>query len=318
MCKGTTAAAISESSSSGPIKTKENKQEKSNLVAISLSSYHVPPSTTTCVVTSFVAIAFLTAIETIFNKTFFDNQHLHPLLEIELNRNVLARHLGVDVLACFICALLGYLGRHIVMDSFSSLFGGKPCNPAAYDKRLFTYHPESFRLSLFFFAYQVKNLYDTIKFNDGPEFIFHHIFSMITACAVLDTRTGGVCNYYSIFFFGLSEISTAVLCVLANFDDVHGVPGLSEAFPAAKVAVGVVFIVLFILCRCIMWPICSYRVFNDIITALKTGATRKPSQKRWVTFICVSCSLLSILQAVWLVQIIIIGKEEITNFLQEQ
>jgi len=293
-----------------------NTSKKSSpLLCIALSSYGSPLNNAQCAVTGSAIIVLLIISEFIFNKILKD---AHPLLEDELNRQILARHVGVDVLSCCICALLGYLARDHVMDLFVPIFGAKEgqekFNIAAYDKRLFTYYPEAYRLSLFFFAYQLKNLYDTIKFNDGPEFIFHHIFSMFTACAVLCSNTGGVCNYYSLFYFGLSEISTAVLCMLANFDDDNGVVGLGEAFPLFKIINGAIFIVLFILCRCIMWPLSTYYFMKDSKNAIENDVTHKESQKNWIKFLLISCSLISVLQVFWLGQIIVIGKEEFSNF----
>jgi hypothetical protein len=40
--------------------------------------------------------------------------------------------------------------------------------------------------------------------------------------------------FYATFFLGLLEVSTAILCVLANFDDEYGVKGLRDALPMVK------------------------------------------------------------------------------------
>merc|ERR1712176_1056765 len=137
---------------------------------------------------------------------------------------------------------------------------------------------------------------------------------MFTACAVFTTTGGGVCHYYALFYFGLSEVSTAVLCLLVNFDDDNGVKGLGDAFPLTKVIIGVIFIVLFILCRSMMWPLATYYFVQDSLNALKNGTTYKQSHKNWIRFVVISCALLSVLQSIWLGQIFIIGKEELEKF----
>jgi hypothetical protein len=50
-----------------------------------------------------------------------------------------------------------------------------------FEKRVFRYHPGAQRLVLIFFVYQVKNMYDTLYWNDGPEFVAHHILAGMAA-----------------------------------------------------------------------------------------------------------------------------------------
>ena len=233
---------------------------------------------------------------------------LHPILEDETNRFILARHIGVDFLSCFIVAALGWNARHIAYDMVTATFGGKNAMaPAGFEQRVFTYHPAAFRIALFFFAFQVKNLWDTIMWNDGPEYVFHHLASMIASWGALYPSFA---HFYGIFYLGLSEISTAVLCVLANFDDEHGVVGLGDAFPMAKVAIGAVFVCLFILCRTIMWPIATYYFMRDAGLALKGSGPRLDACKGWMKLFMFCLTGLSVLQVLWLGQIFIIAKKE--------
>ena len=58
-----------------------------------------------------------------------------------------------------------------------------PISPA-YENRLFGYHPAAARLILYFLAYQIKNTFDTIVWNDGVEFILHHVLCLLF-CAIL-------------------------------------------------------------------------------------------------------------------------------------
>jgi len=102
-------------------------------------------------------------------------------LEDETSRNILARHIGVDAFSCFIVAYLGWTARHVIQDITDATIGGKKnAMPVAYEGRMFTYHPEAQRITLFFVAYQLKNTYDTIVWNDGLIFILHHVLTLFT------------------------------------------------------------------------------------------------------------------------------------------
>jgi hypothetical protein len=235
-------------------------------------------------------------------------QHLHPLFEDETNRNILARHIGVDALSCFIVAYLGWKARHILQDMIDAAVWKKKSMPKAYENRMFKYHPEACRICLYFFAYQVKNTYDTIVWNDGPEFIAHHVLTLFTAWGAL---IPGTAHFYAPFYLGISEASTAVLCLLANFDDVHGVKGLAEAFPIGKVFFGAIFAVTFLTCRVLMWSTVSYYYCRDCWNALSGNDPRLVGRKTFIRFTLVSLSLLSLLQILWLGEIVRQGKEEL-------
>jgi hypothetical protein len=284
-----------------------------------------PPGLLSFFLTGVIVVSFLIGMEMTFRHLFQQIRHWHPLLENETNRQILSRHIGVDALSCAIVAWLGWQARHIQWCLYQAALSsskakrseskdGKsspdcPFMPAAgHEQRMYTYHPAGFRIALFFFFYQVKNLYDTIVWHDGPEFIFHHVFSMITAWGAMYPGCG---HFYTLFFFGISEVSTAVLCVLANFDERHGVPGLGEAFPMVKVGLGALFVVLFIVFRCILWPLVSYYFARDVLLALKGHDERTIRRKNWFKFFLVSLTGLSALQVAWLGQIFLIAKEEL-------
>ena len=84
-----------------------------------------------------------------------------------------------------------------------------------------------------------------------PQFIIHHV---LAGTAAWGSMYPGCGHTYALFYMGISEISTSVLVILANFDDVHGVKGLADAFPTLKIACAVAFVVAFITCRIVMWP----------------------------------------------------------------
>lgn len=186
--------------------------------------------------------------------------------------------------------------------------GKKRALSIAFENRIFKYYPEALRLILFFFVYQIKNTYDTIIWKDGPEFIAHHILTLFTAWGALHPGTS---QYYAMFYFGVSEVSTGVLCLLANFDDVHGVSGLAEAFPTAKLILGGTFAILFVICRVVMWSNVSYYYCRDAWNALSSTDPRLEGRRLWLRYTFVSLSLLSLLQIIWLAEIARIGREEL-------
>jgi TLC domain len=284
--------------------THGSDDHKKNDDKASSATTSMSPPLSSCLFTGLVFVSFLIVCEQLGRLLLWRYQHWHVLLENVTNRQILARHLFVDTLSCTICALCGWLSRK---ESFYPFLNGTVA-VADYQQRLFSFSPHAFRVSLFFFWYQVKNLVDTIVWNDGPEYVFHHVFSLITALGAMFPGCGHI---YTLFFFGLSEISTAVLCILANFDDKHGVVGLGSAFPTLKVLFGAVFVVCFILCRCVLWPLLSYHFCSDILHGLKSCDPRALHRRGWMKFFLVSLSGISVLQVAWLGQIFILGKQEL-------
>lgn len=102
------------------------------------------------------------------------------------NRNILSRHIGVDAFSCFAVAYLGWKARHVVQDMVdAALRRRENAMPEAYEGRIFTYHPEGQRITVFFVAYQLKNTFDTIVWNDGMIFVIHHFLTLFTAVSLL-------------------------------------------------------------------------------------------------------------------------------------
>ena len=121
-------------------------------------------------------------------------------------------------------------------------------------------------------------------------------------------------HFYVPFYFGISEASTAVLCLLANFDDEFGVKGLADAYPLGKVILGGLFAVTFVICRVFCWSTVSFYYCRDAWHALQNKEDpRVQVRSAWLKFTFVSLGLLSILQIVWLGEIVKIGKEELVN-----
>jgi len=266
------------------------------------------PSNVSQISTGAVVILFLVGIEMLLRVFFTSIKDTHPILGDVTNRNILSRHIGVDAFSCFAVAYLGWKARHVVQDMVdAALRRRENAMPEAYEGRIFTYHPEGQRITVFFVAYQLKNTFDTIVWNDGMIFVIHHFLTLFTAWGALQ----GNAHFYVLFYFGFSEISTGFLCLLANFDDEHGVVGLADAFPMVKVFLGGVFALSFVICRVLMWSTVSYYYCRDAQNVLSGSDPRMKRHIMWFRFTFLSLSILSLLQIIWLAEIVRVGSEEL-------
>lgn len=256
-------------------------------------------------------VAFLVSVEMLLRCLLASMRSMHPLLENETNRSILARHVGVDAFSCFVVFVMGWKSRYLLNGVLPAPFG--PANdrvtPSTFEGRIFGSHPTATALTLFFFSYQLKNTFDTIVWDDGALFIAHHILTLGTAWTPLIYPSA---PGYALFYFGISELSTGVLCLLANFDDDHGVPGLADAFPMLKITLGGLFAVLFVVCRVYMWSAVSICYCRDAWAALGNATDpRLSGRKLWLRYTFVSLSLLSLLQIIWLAEIARVGYVEL-------
>jgi len=270
-----------------------------------------PPLKSTLITVFMVNIPLLLVMETIgrFVMKQVQNQNIHEIFDDETNRHILARHLFVDAFCCLTCFCLGWSNRTFTVSILKEFWYKNKSffPPEGAESRALSYDGRSFYLCMFFFSYQIKNLHDSFSWNDGPEYLFHHCLSLCV---------GGMAMYptynipYAEFYFGLSELSTAIVCLLANFDDAHGVKGLGDAFPITKVVIGVIFAVLFITARCIIWPIISYYYTRDAIAVLRED-NPEIKKRSLVIKIFVFCLVgLSALQIGWLGIIFYVAVEE--------
>jgi hypothetical protein len=134
----------------------------------------------------------------------------YPVFALERSRHVLARHIGTDFFACALCAGIACLNlKHL--DSFTRKFWNPDSRWAkSYESRMYKYIPEAHHVLLIFSAYQIKNLFDAVVWNDGPLFIFHHVFSFIASWSAMHGGGHGLGHTYALFYMGVSEISTTV------------------------------------------------------------------------------------------------------------
>jgi hypothetical protein len=272
---------------------------------------HLAPSIPSTLVTLAFVVGIFVSIEQTLRFVFDAYQHVHPMLsESERNRNILARHIGVDAMACFAVAVVGMRNAHLLDDIKAHTFGrSDSMKPEDYKRRMFTYHPAAQQTLLLFLAYQIKNFYDSWVWNDGVVFLLHHLFSGLTAWGAM--YPGGAGHMYGIFYMGISEISTCILCLLANFDDEFGVVGLGDAFPKTKLIMGVMFAVAFVVFRCVIWPICTWHYISDTKKALECDSDLAANRKGWIKLFRYSCMGLSVLQVMWLGEIFMTLKREL-------
>lgn len=127
----------------------------------------------------------------------------------------------------------------------------------------------------------------------------------------------GCCQFYAIFYFGFSEISTAILCLLANFDPKYGIPGLDRAFPKTKLILGVLFVLSFIVCRVILWPYATYFFARDTMRAMKSNVPRVHGRRGYLRIIYCCCVFLTLIQFLFVAMIVQTGKEEIGKLLRK-
>jgi len=260
-------------------------------------------------------VAILFAIEHTIRAVLFAFKDIHPILEDETNQMILARHVGVDFTCCVAVSWIGIANRHHMSDLLDSFFSlGKRTMDGNFENRLFKFIPGGNHVLLMFFAYQVKNTYDTIIWNDGPEYLFHHI---LAGTAAWGGMYPGCAQYYAIFFMGISEVSTAILVLLANFDPDLGVKGLEDVLPMTRIVVAVAFVLAFIFCRTLLWPCTTYYFCKDVFAALAADSKEAKTHKKWLWTFMVTLTGLSLLQVIWLGQIIILAREEILKLMEE-
>ena len=271
--------------------------------------FPLPPSKTSSLLTTAFIVIFLFAFEHSLRfliTTFLTDYH--PVLELERHRHILARHMAVDGFSCGVCALIGYQSRHEVKPLLKL-----KTDSHKFHERIHGYYPAGQRVMLYLFAYQVKNMYDTIVWDDGILFVFHHI---LAGSAAWVGMYPGVASLYAIFYMGISEISTCILCLLANFDPELGIIGLDDAFPMTRLVLAILFIVTFIICRITLWPLTTYHFYRDAKRALEQEEKNgRPMIKFSLKLLLAVVYLLTLMQVLWLGEIIITAKAEITEML---
>lgn len=151
---------------------------------------------------------------------------------------------------------------------------------------------------------------------------FIHISLGTSYVYINNTNRGGMfpgcCHFYALFYFGFSEISTAILCLLANFDPEFGVVGLEKIFPKTKIVLGALFVTTFIICRLIMWPFTTYYFARDTLKAIRSDSPHAEGRRGFLWLICSCCAVLSLIQLVFVAMIVKIGREELIKLMNPE
>jgi hypothetical protein len=193
---------------------------------------------------------------------------------------------------------------------------GEGCAPlrfipqTAHD-RLYDYDPAFQRLSVVMFAFQWKNLLDSVFFDDGLIFVVHHAVVIVVSLFALHPFS----HLYGSFFFGVSEVSTTVLAVVALFDAEHGVEELEWDFPVTRLVIGGLFAVSFLVVRGLLWPYLTYFYCRDGLRILESDPD---IHSRFLVKVFMGGLLtLSVMQVIWLGQIVLKLKEELGGMLSK-
>lgn len=261
-----------------------------------LSDFHPGNSSEDLIFTSFLYFVGLWLIE-------WTAYAIYSLIRSEIfatrrDKSILARH-TMDFLSMVLSSVLGYQAFCIV--------GWDAYNPGLKDAagvliargvgRSYHYIAGAQRLILFHSAYETKNFCDSLIHNDGVIFLLHHLSTFILTIFALNPFL----HVYCIFFLGISEISTSILCVLVCFDADHGVAALGKNFPTLMKILGVAFAVCFVFFRVVLWPYVSFEFFQDGLELLRTGTAHKD----YVVYTFLACNVgLTLLQFLWLTEIV--------------
>lgn len=297
-----------------PAKDDEAKRLKKNPFLHGLGG----PSIAATLATVSFYVAALFVLEHLTRLLIQQYAHVDPILESARNRGVLARHVAVDFVALSFCAYVAITNRRSCQAILTHGMNYGKCDSMReedFAERIFAYHPGAQRLMTLFFVYQVKNMYDTIYWGDGIAFVLHHIFA---GAAAWGGMFPGCCHFYSFFYFGFSEVSTAILSLLANFDPEFGVDGLDRVFPVTKFALGGLFVASFVVCRLIMWPFFSYHFAKDSMRAIKSDLPLAEGRRGYLWVIMTCCAGLSLIQLVFVGMIIENGKAEYAKFMNPE
>lgn len=276
------------------------------------------PTASATLVTVAFYVAALFLLEHLARLLLARCSHLDPVLESARSRGVLARRVAGDFVSLSTCAYIAISNRRACREiiAHGMNYGkGDSMREEDFGERIFAYHPGAQRLLMIFFVYQVKNMYDTIYWEDGIAFLLHHIFA---GAAAWGGMFPGCCHFYSLFYMGFSEVSTAVLSLLANFDPELGVVGLDKVFPRTKLALGVLFVASFVVCRLIMWPFATYYFAKDTMRAIKSDLPLAEGRRGYLWVIMTCCAGLTFIQLVFVAMIIQTGKEEIAKLMNPE
>lgn len=112
-------------------------------------------------------------------------------------------------------------------------------------------------------------------------------------------------HFYASYFLGLSEVSTIFLCLYVCFEDQYGTKSLIPKFPTAHTVLGLLFALGFCIFRITLWIYFAFYLCSDLITLYYSGQAHNLAI---LAFYFISTFLMTILQIVWLSDIISAAK----------
>lgn len=133
-------------------------------------------------------------------------------------------------------------------------------------------------------------------------FLFHHLFTGLVSVFAMRPFL----HYYAAYFLGLSEVSTIFLCIHCCFDEKFGSKTLVRMFPTAHTFLGLLFAVAFCIFRITLWIYFAFHMCTDLMAIHNSGHVH--SYTVWA-FYFISTILFTILQIVWLSDIVAAAKE---------
>jgi hypothetical protein len=176
--------------------------------------------------------------------------------------------------------------------------------PDTPEGRIYGYLPEVEYMVVSNLVYQIWDFLVslTIPEHCTPIMMTHHVVAAIVCYTALD---GFMLGRYSIFFMGLSEVSSIFLVLLDFTKYFHPMPGSSLEFLVDQVA-GPLFVFCFILYRVILWWPTSYSLLKDVRSVVASGRAEQLRPGRtWMLYLILSINFpLGLLQLYWLTTIL--------------
>lgn len=254
------------------------------------------PTKVSSLVTMLLLSASFALLEKIMYRIVRSMKDHEPLLEDPEHCAVLSRNL-VRALGTGTVSWLGFAHRRAYWPEMTERLGWM--RPEGFERRLFAYVPGGHRCALLFGAYQLKNaLDDLLVRSEGPINRLHHVVSVAQSWVCLHPGAG----HFYVLASGATEVPAAVSSLYVNFDDGgmrSRVPGLGEAYPAARTTLSVLSGATFLAYRIVFW----FYVFVEYVLDLRR-AWRSPRTRRrwrpWIVLYVVNATILFGIQLVLL------------------
>lgn len=142
-------------------------------------------------------------------------------------------------------------------------------------------------------GYTFKTIGDAFIYQDGIISVLHHTATGVVVILALHPFL----HTYAAFYVGLSEISTVFLCIVIAFQKDRGVELLAKKYPLFDTLNGILFALLFVCCRVILWSYYTWYFWFDCLEILSNNTVHSVPVVMWYLF---ANTGLTILQVYWL------------------